>query len=517
MNDSLLSVIIPVYNKGEAIKRGLDSIVDQTYSHWEVEIVDDGSTDNSVEYIKPYLLDSRFHYYYKENGGVSSARNYGLNKAQGKYIIFLDADDYFLPRAFEILLLLIKQEKVNVGTANFFIEKGGDRRLFSYLKEQKIFKNNFRAWLFEKMCPRAGAAIFLRDVVVQYPFDESLSRYEDAKSLFDIMREEKIAYSPFPVMVYNQDDLGLSCKLEQIRKDFISHLEFAEKGFWEKLLLARLLNGGFHCYPNCKKILKNKYGKYFKYCIMDRVLSLYICVMKCLFNRLKMKIIKRLIKYCILKIRLRNKVVFSFSVNIALSSKFEGMNKLHEHSSFCGKMGFGSYLGPNSYVVGNIGRFTSIAPFVRCNSGVHPYKLPYVTTSPSFYSLNLNHSQNGSTFAKQQMFKEHMFVDNDNKWIVNIGHDCWIGEHVFMVGGVTVNNGAVVLAHAVVTKDVPPYAIVGGIPAKVIGYRYDEETIAFLLKKCWWNNEIKWFEKHWMLLNDMNLLKAYYGEKTNDK
>ena len=73
-----------------------------------------------------------------------------------------------------------------------------------------------------------------------------------------------------------------------------------------------------------------------------------------------MNIIKRLIKYCILKIRLRNKVVFSFSVNIALSSKFEGMNKLHEHSSFCGKMGFGSYLGPNSYVVGNIGRFTSI-------------------------------------------------------------------------------------------------------------------------------------------------------------
>ena len=223
-----------------------------------------------------------------------------------------------------------------------------------------------------------------------------------------------------------------------------------------------------------------------------------------------MKIIKRLIKYCILKIRLRNKVVFSFSVNIALSSKFEGMNKLHEHSSFCGKMGFGSYLGPNSYVVGNIGRFTSIAPFVRCNSGVHPYKLPYVTTSPSFYSLNLNHSQNGSTFAKQQMFKEHMFVDNDNKWIVNIGHDCWIGEHVFMVGGVTVNNGAVVLAHAVVTKDVPPYAIVGGIPAKVIGYRYDEETINFLLGIHWWDNDKEWFLKHWELLSDIDKLKDYY-------
>ena len=86
-------------------------------------------------------------------------------------------------------------------------------------------------------------------------------------------------------MFYNQDDLGLSCKLEQIRKDFISHLEFAGKGFWEKLLLARLLNGGFYCYPNYKKTLKNKYGKYLKYCIMDRGLSLYIYVMKWLFNR----------------------------------------------------------------------------------------------------------------------------------------------------------------------------------------------------------------------------------------
>ena len=108
-----------------------------------------------------------------------------------------------------------------------------------------------------------------------------------------------------------------------------------------------------------------------------------------------MKIIKRLIKYCILKIRLRNKVVFSFSVNIALSSKFEGMNKLHEHSSFCGKMGFGSYLGPNSYVVGNIGRFTSIAPFVRCNSGVQfPYLqliIPqyFISNKSGIWSLSL--------------------------------------------------------------------------------------------------------------------------------
>ena len=65
-------------------------------------------------------------------------------------------------------------------------------------------------------------------------------------------------------------------------------------------------------------------------------------------------------------------------------------------------------------------------------------------------------------------------------------------------------------ANAVVTKDVPPYAIVGGVPAKVIGYRYDDETIQFLQKTKWWNNQPVWFEKNWRLLNDIDKLKEYF-------
>ena len=61
-----------------------------------------------------------------------------------------------------------------------------------------------------------------------------------------------------------------------------------------------------------------------------------------------------------------------------------------------------------------------------------------------------------------------------------------------------------------VTKDVPPYAIVGGVPAKVIGYRYDDETIRFMLKCKWWNNQQEWFEKNWRLLNDVEALKEYF-------
>lgn len=86
----------------------------------------------------------------------------------------------------------------------------------------------------------------------------------------------------------------------------------------------------------------------------------------------------------------------------------------------------------------------------------------------------------------------------------------WIGSRVLIVGGVTIGDGAVVLTGAVVTKDVPPYAIVGGVPAKIIRYRYDEETVKFMLRIKWWNMPEKWLKENWRLLNDMDKLKTYF-------
>ena len=93
-----VSIIIPVYNTGERLHRCLDSIIAQSYQDYECIVVDDGSTDESSAIIDEYATrDVRFKVVHKENGGVSSARNYGLNIASGEWLVFIDSDDFLVP------------------------------------------------------------------------------------------------------------------------------------------------------------------------------------------------------------------------------------------------------------------------------------------------------------------------------------------------------------------------------------------------------------------------------------
>lgn len=218
---------------------------------------------------------------------------------------------------------------------------------------------------------------------------------------------------------------------------------------------------------------------------------------------------KQLLKRWVLRLKWRGKLQLEQGCDIALQAQFEGMNKIYSHSSFGGILGYGSYIGHHSSLTAKIGRFCSISNHVICNAGIHPFQAPFATTSPCFFSLR---KQNGATFATQQMLNEIKTTDNEGAFDCEIGNDVWICEGVFINGGIHIADGAVVLAHAVVTKDVPPYAIVGGVPAKIIGYRYDEATIKWLLNVQWWNNPIAWFRAHWSLLCDIDKLKAYYNK-----
>ena len=104
----MISVVIPLYNKEKSIAQTLECVLNQTYKDFEVIVVDDGSKDNSAAIVAQFT-DTRIHLIRQENGGVSAARNRGIEEAQGKYVAFLDADDVWLTDHLESLVNLIRQ------------------------------------------------------------------------------------------------------------------------------------------------------------------------------------------------------------------------------------------------------------------------------------------------------------------------------------------------------------------------------------------------------------------------
>jgi glycosyltransferase involved in cell wall biosynthesis len=93
----LISVIIPTFNRSAVLLRAIESVLNQTYNNFELIIVDDGSTDETELLLSPYIKSGQLHYYKKTNGGVASARNYGVKQSSGAWIAFLDSDDEWLP------------------------------------------------------------------------------------------------------------------------------------------------------------------------------------------------------------------------------------------------------------------------------------------------------------------------------------------------------------------------------------------------------------------------------------
>ncbi len=127
MTDLIFSIIIPVYNAETTIRRCLDSFTNQRFSDYEILLINDGSTDNSDAICREYAdVNSKICYLSKENGGVSSARNLGLEQAKGEYVLFVDSDDYVSEDYFAVIdqaLTLCCPDLLMFGMANTEVEK----------------------------------------------------------------------------------------------------------------------------------------------------------------------------------------------------------------------------------------------------------------------------------------------------------------------------------------------------------------------------------------------------------
>lgn len=177
---------------------------------------------------------------------------------------------------------------------------------------------------------------------------------------------------------------------------------------------------------------------------------------------------------------------------VSLGNSFASSNVVMENS-FIAYSSFGkySYVANNSRVVQTkIGAFCSIGDYVRTCVGNHP--IYHFSTSPQTYSVA---PPSGRSWVMSDVYNGHSYVNEAQPYVVEIGNDVWIGNSVTILDGIKIGDGAVVATGAVVTKDVEPYAIVGGVPAKVLKYRFSEGTRARLISSEWWNRDDDWIAR----------------------
>lgn len=194
----LISIIVPLYNTSKYLEKCLNSIKNQTYKNIEIIIVDDGSTDSSLQLAKKIALeDKRMKVYHKKNGGLSSARNYGIQNAQGKYISFVDSDDYIASNMIEILYKNLIRNSADISICGWYLDSNRGIRPCDF-KTKCVTLNNIEATnmllnhvSFDNF---ACNKLFLKDL-----FNEIL--FPEGKILEDLLTIYKLIYNSKKIVV----------------------------------------------------------------------------------------------------------------------------------------------------------------------------------------------------------------------------------------------------------------------------------------------------------------------------
>lgn len=223
----LISIVVPIYNVEKYLKKCIDSIINQTYKNLEIILVDDGSPDNCPKICDDYAkLDSRIKVIHKKNGGLSDARNNGIKNSTGKYISFIDSDDYIEQNMIEELYKAIK-EGSQIAICNrleYFESMNPPKFKKSFINDKNLLIMDKKEAISELCSFRffdmsAWAKLYKRNLFndIQFPIGKLSEDYYIMYKLFD--KCQKISYLNKPLYIYNQRQGSIS-KNKRINYDY---------------------------------------------------------------------------------------------------------------------------------------------------------------------------------------------------------------------------------------------------------------------------------------------------------
>lgn len=251
--EGLISVIVPVYNVEKYINKSIDSMIKQTYENWEIILIDDGSQDKSGEICDEYAKKSdKIKVIHKKNGGVSSARNVGLENAKGEWITFIDPDDWIEQNYLEELLKIAVENKAELVLCGY-------NRVTTNKKEKinnngQIISVGLRDFLIKTLNPQTGYGfcimkLYKRNVIKDNIFETKLSVGEDA--LFN----EKVALNITKACFYEKSLYNYRINSNSVVRKF-------DTNYAIKYLNSMKINKSYlmETYNNDKEILQNYYN-----------------------------------------------------------------------------------------------------------------------------------------------------------------------------------------------------------------------------------------------------------------
>ena len=485
-----LSVITVCYNEENSIESTMKSVLAQSFTDFEYIIKDGGSTDRTVK--KALAFRDRFRKRGIElkvisgtDQGLYDAMNIGVREARGEWVSFLNAGDLY----FDWDTLRQVFEGKDYGDAELLYGDAAEKEFGEYYYFRKCPEA-----ILSRM-PFSHQSVFVRrSLQLKFPFELKYRIGADYHFLLRCYLSDCIFRDTGVLVAIVSKDGVSSVRLKDTYLETVrirrSLGVFSPKDelTWKKRISLSLRQLGMDYLPKSAKYWIRKYQRKVRGQKAvgarpkvgrdhDLLSGLY---RKWIYPFIRMRLAKRT------KSILR-------AGSYVKNAKLCGRNYLGLRTIFRdGTLGFGSYINRDGDFTGaEIGKYCSIGSEVSTAIGSHPTDTQicmhpaFTNPAPVF----------GFSYAGEKTF-------DDSVKGIKIGNDVWLGDRVTILDGVEIGDGAVVGTGAVVTKNLPPYSVNVGVPARTIRYRFEKDEIERLLKSRWWDRDEKWIRKHIRFFRD---------------